>query len=175
MEEAPPSLPEKYRGEDWVNAVDEGEQNLWKRSDVPHQGWECIDVIDLGAPVGVCRMCGHQIIRYVHVMYHPSYPKRIGAGCVCAGRMEGNPQAAKEREAAFRNWQARRETFLRLPLKRSRNGNEYVKYRNEIVTVLKDKFRDGYYKSVSRGVFSPSYPTKEEALDDAFSRLDPRK
>lgn len=169
----PRTVPPQYREEDWANAVDKGEENLWKRSDVPHEGWTCIDVIDLGEPVGVCRMCGHQIIRYVHVMFHPSYPKRIGAGCVCAGRMEGNPERAKERENAFKNRLARRETFLHLPLKRSRNGNEYIKYKEEFVTILRDKFREGYFKAVFRNEYSPSYKTKEEALADVFDRLDP--
>ena len=49
--------------------------NLWKRDDVPKTGWVCLGVIDLGAPVGVCEMCGHQIIRYVHTMHHPDYRK----------------------------------------------------------------------------------------------------
>jgi len=167
-------LPEKYRYEDWANQpVDYGEENLWKRSDVPHDGWSCIDIIDLGEPNGICRMCGHQIIRYVHVMFHPNYPKRIGAGCICAGRMEGNPEAARERENAFKNRQSRLETFLNHPLKRSRNGNEYFKYHNEIITLFRDKFREGYYRTAFRNSFSASYPTKEEALKEAFDKIDP--
>ena len=166
-------IPEKYREEDWANPADEGEENLWKRRDVPHEGWVCIDVIDLGEPVGICRMCGHQIIRYVHVMFHPDYPRRIGAGCVCAGRMEGNPERARERENAVKNRLARRETFLKTPLKRSRNGNEYIKYKDEIITLLKDKYRAGHYKTAFRNSFSVSHPTKEEALLETFDKIDP--
>lgn len=118
-------------------------------------------------------MCGHQIIRYVHIMKHPDYSRTIGAGCVCAGRMEGNPEAARERENAFKNRQSRRETFLRMPLKRSRNGHEYLKYKGEIITVLEDKFKKGQYKTVLRNKYSMSYPTKEEALADAFDIIDP--
>lgn len=170
---ATPGVAEKYRAEDWANAIDDGEENLWKRADVPHDGWVCIDVIDLGAPVGVCRMCGRQIIRYVHVMFHPNYPRRIGAGCVCAGRMEGDVDAARERENAVKNRLARRETFLKTPLKRSRNGNEYMKYKGEIVTLLKDKYREGRYKTAFRNSFSASCPTREEALSEAFDKIDP--
>ncbi len=166
-------IPPKYRDEDWANTVDSGEINLWKRPDVPKEGWVCIDVIDLGEPVGTCRMCGHQIIRYVHVMYHPEYPRRIGAGCVCAGRMEGDPERARERENAFKNRLARKETFLNMKRKRSRNGNEYIKYKDEIITLISDKFRHGYFKTVCRNRFSPSFPTIEEALADAFDQLDP--
>ena len=167
------AIPEKYRNAEWLKTVDDGEENLWKRDDVPHEGWTCEAIYDLGEPAGVCRMCGRQIIRYVHVMSHPAYPRKIGAGCVCAGRMEGDVERAKARENAFKNRQARLETFLRTPLKRSRNGNEYMKYKGELVTVLRDKYREGYYKSVCRNVYSMSFSTKEAALTDAFDRLDP--
>lgn len=166
-------MPEKYRNAEWGKAVDEGEENLWKRSDVPHEGWVCEAVYDLGEPVGICRMCGHQIIRYVHVMRHPSYPRKIGAGCICAGRMEGDPERARARENAFKNRQARLETFLQIPLRRSRNGNEYIKYKGEVITILQDKYRKGYYKTVCRGVYSIAFSTKEAAILDAFDTLDP--
>jgi DNA helicase-2/ATP-dependent DNA helicase PcrA len=77
--------------------------DLWKRDDVPHSGWKCTGVTDLGAPVGVCEMCGHQIIRYVHHMVHPDYGP-LDVGCVCAGKMEGDIQAAKKREAEYKHW-----------------------------------------------------------------------
>ena len=134
---------------EWAQ-VPAGEENLWKRDDVPHDGWTCVDVIDLGEPSGVCRMCGRQIIRYVHVMRHPDYPRTIGAGCVCAGRMEGDPERAKAREAAFKNRLARRETFLALKPRLSRGGNRYVRYKNEAVTLLADRYRPGMFKAVVR-------------------------
>ncbi len=169
----PQELPERYRNAEWTKAIDEGEENLWKRSDVPHEGWTCEGIYDLGEPVGVCRMCGRQIIRYVHVMSHPHYPRKIGAGCICAGRMEGNPKAARERENAFKNRQSRLETFLRIPLKRSRNGNEYLKYKNEIITIIRDKYREGYYKSVYKNTYSLPHSTKEAALTEVFDKIDP--
>lgn len=64
-------------------------ENLWKRDDVSKDGWTCEGVTDLGASVGVCEMCGHQIIRYVHHMAHPNY-RSLDVGCICAGKMEGN-------------------------------------------------------------------------------------
>ena len=45
-----------------------------------------------------CQMCGKQQIRYVHHMRHPLYPRTLNVGCVCAGWMEGNPEAAVDRE-----------------------------------------------------------------------------
>ena len=167
------AVPEKYRNAEWLKAVDENEENLWKRDDVPHEGWTCEAIYDLGEPVGICRMCGHQIIRYVHVMSHPQFARKIGAGCVCAGRMEGDVERARERENAFKNRQARLETFLKIPLKRSKNGNEYIKYKNEIITILRDKYKEGYYKSVYRNAYSTPFSSKEAALTDVFDKIDP--
>ncbi len=172
----PKELPERFRNAEWSKAPDGppggGEENLWKRDDVPHEGWQCEGIVDLGEPVGICRMCGHQIIRYVHIMRHPNYHRTIGAGCICAGRMEGNPEAARERETQFKNRQKRLETFMSLPRKRSRNGHEYVKYHGEIITLLEDKFKKGQWKTAFRNQYSTSFPTKEEALKSLFDEMD---
>ncbi len=166
-------LPEKFRNAEWLEQVDMGETNLWKRPDIPHEGWSCVGVIDLGSPVGICRMCGYQIIRYVHIMEHPTYPRKIGAGCVCAGRMERDPERARRRENEYKNRLSRRETFMSSKLKRSKSGNEYFKYKGEIITLIRDKYKPGFYKTVYKNAFSPSFPTKEAALLDVFDKIDP--
>lgn len=84
--------------------------NLWKRDDVPHSGWKCVGVEDLGAPIGICEMCGYQIIRYAHHMEHPDY-RSLSVGCVCAGKMEGDVERAKLREREFKSKQSRRVFF----------------------------------------------------------------
>ncbi|MFA6947670.1 MAG: UvrD-helicase domain-containing protein, partial [Eubacteriales bacterium] len=147
-----------------IIAVDNGSDNLWKHDDVPHDGWHCTDVIDLGQPNGVCGMCGYQIIRYVHMMSHPDYPRTIGAGCVCAGRMEGDVERAKRRESDFKNREARMVSFIGHKLKKSRNGNQYFKIGDEIVTIIPDKFRPGHVKAVFRGCFTPSCDDTAQAL-----------
>lgn len=55
--------------------------NRWDQPDVPQRGWHCVDVVDLradGGPVeetdyATCEMCGHEKIRYVHVMEHSDH------------------------------------------------------------------------------------------------------
>ena len=71
-------------------------------------------------------MCGYQIIRYAHHMEHPRYRSLI-AGCVCAGKMEGDIAGARQREAEFKNRQVRRANFLKKEWKQSKKGNEYLK------------------------------------------------
>jgi hypothetical protein len=38
----------------------------WSQAGVPHRGWSCVGVEDLGAPEATCEMCETQKIRYVH-------------------------------------------------------------------------------------------------------------
>ena len=107
----PKSRQRSFEHEDWAQPF-AGNENLWLRRDVPHHGWECVSVIDLGKPLGICRMCGKQIIRYVHVMKHPNYYRTIGAGCVCAGKMQQNIARARERERLFKLRQTRKANFV---------------------------------------------------------------
>lgn len=62
---------------------------LWSVRGVPHRGWRCVGVDDLGEVADVCGMCQCTPIRYVHWMDHPDYPDQLGCGCDCAELMEG--------------------------------------------------------------------------------------
>lgn len=81
----------------------------WSRTDVPHKGWVCVGVSDLGRGNSTtCEMCEKVSIRYVHHMQHAEHPDILDAGCVCAGHMEGNYAAAKGRERAMQKEAAAR-------------------------------------------------------------------
>lgn len=150
---------------------DPSETNLWKRSDVPHEGWQCTGITDLGSPCGICEMCGKQIIRYAHHMRHPAYRKSITAGCVCAGNMEGDLEAARARERDLKNLGARRENFLKRKWKVSRNGNEYLKIDEHLIVLVKSA-KNGRWSYSFDGVFSQeSFETREGALLSVFNRL----
>jgi len=62
----------------------------WSLPGVPHKGWTCTSVDDLGTPDQVCEMRETQDIRYVHHMEHPDYPESLGVRCVCAENMEND-------------------------------------------------------------------------------------
>ena len=145
--------------------------NLWKQEDVPKSGWVCTGVTDLGAPVGVCEMCGHQIIRYVHHMQHPNY-RSLNVGCICAGKMEGNIEQAKKREQDFKSKQARKESFKNGRWKMSKNSNSYIKVSDHVVVLYHNKIHDNWKFSLDN-VFCPEvYATREEAMDAAFEALE---
>lgn len=98
----------------------------WSQPGVPHQGWSCTGIDDLGAPDAVCDMCETQSIRYVHYMEHPDYPDELGVGCVCAGHMERDYEAARHRERRIKNAAHRRRNWLHRKWKTSAKGNSYL-------------------------------------------------
>lgn len=144
--------------------------NLWEDPSVPKKGWVCVDVIDLGRPAGECGMCGKEDIRYVHIMRHENH-QSIGAGCVCAGKMESSPEAAKERENSLKNKINRFKTFSVTEFKTSAKGNLYTKYKDTRITFMQTK-KDGSWNYVENGEFSPCFKTLDDAKRAAFEKID---
>jgi len=83
------------------------QKNLWKKEGIPHIGWELLACVDLGFAEHICDMCGQEEIRYVHTVSHPSYPKPLEVGQVCAGKMTGDLATVKANERTKRNEAAR--------------------------------------------------------------------
>lgn len=155
-----------------LSELKKNSKNLWKQEDVPHSGWKCVGVDDLGAPAGICEMCGYQIIRYAHMMEHPSYHP-IVAGCVCAGRMEGDIEAAKKRENEFKNRQARRVGFFKRKWKHSVKGNEYLKVDEHVIVLYKTPNTSSPWKySIDMRFGNNRYTTREQCMAAAFESLE---
>lgn len=179
-EEGKAGEPEKTR----LQKLKEDSANLWKREDVPHSGWSCVGVEDLGSPSGICQMCGYQIIRYAHQMEHPQY-RSLSLGCVCAGRMEGDVAEARRREAEFKNRQSRRMNFFRRKWKRSRKGYEYLKMDGHIIVLFGCEGAQKEGNHVKSGSFwrysldnvirEELYATRERAVAAAFDALEALK
>lgn len=98
----------------------------WAQAGVPHRGWTCIGIEDLGEPSAICEMCETQEIRFVHYMTHPDCTAEIAAGCICAGRMEENYEGARNREAILRSAAGKKRRWLDRKWKVSRAGNPYI-------------------------------------------------
>lgn len=155
-----------------IKALKADSPNLWKQPLVPHSGWTCVGVKDLGAPVGICQMCGYQIIRYAHLMEHPNYHS-LSVGCVCAGRMEGNVAEAKRRETDFKNRQSRLASFCKRQWKRSRKGNEYLEVGDHIAVLYHDTRRAGGWRYAIDNEFGKGvYITREQAVTAVFEALE---
>lgn len=98
----------------------------WTQPGIPHRGWSCVDIEDLGSPDHVCEMCELADVRYVHLMEHPDYAEPLRVGCICAGHMEEDLVGARKREAAFKANQGRRARWLTREWRTSRAGNQYL-------------------------------------------------
>jgi hypothetical protein len=107
----------------------------WSRRSIPHKGWTCIDMHDLGDVRMICEMCETAEIRYVHVMTHPDFESGEGeleVGCICAGNMEQDYAAAELREKQYRRRQKNPRIDFALSWVEAANeilaANETVKY-----------------------------------------------
>lgn len=107
----------------------------WSKPGVPHKGWTCVDIEDLGEPSITCEMCETSEVRYVHHMEHPQYPEVLQAGCVCAGHMEQDLSASQAREAGMKSRAAKRKRWTSRKWKVSAKGNQYIKADGYQVTV----------------------------------------
>lgn len=160
-EEIPPELKAKL----------DAAPNHWEDPNFPKTGWSCTSVTDLGAPVGICEMCGWQIIRYVHHMVHDS-GLSLDCGCVCAGKLEGNIERAKKRESAFKNKEARKFNFKKRTWKKSGRGNEYLKIKNHIVVLFHFRDSDKWKYSIDNQFCKKSYNSRNEVIETVFEALE---
>src|SRR5204863_6057302 len=152
----------------------------WSRPGVPQKGWYCVEVTDLEEPSFTCEMCESQIVRYVHHMRHPDYPEELGCGCICAGHMEQDYAAARQRERALRNSARRRVNWLRRDWRTSRRGNPYLNVDGWNVTTFRVQRQDGglvwHFRLVDRATerrvtSQQAFMTEDEAKLAAFDLM----
>lgn len=96
---------------------------------MPHKGWVCLDVEDLGDRRDVCEMCEAVLIRFVHFMQHPEYPEMLRCGCICAGNMEQDLEAAQGREKLAKRramWLTRKGWYRTLHIDRYPDGQWFT-------------------------------------------------
>ena len=121
----------------------------WSMPDVPHRGWDCVGLEDLGDLIGTCEMCETQSIRYVHHMEHPAYPHVLSVGRVCAGNMEEDYAGARHREQQAKSLPGRRSRWMKARWRQSPRGNLYIN-RNGFNIVLYQRF-DGWAYRIKQG------------------------
>lgn len=124
--------------------------NRWDNPDMPHKGWTCIGMEDLGEFVDQgeieyesCEMCGKEKIRYVHIMDHKEYGT-IRVGSSCAAKMEEDYVKSGQRDDECKKRAARRSNFLKQRWHARENGNFTLKYKGDIITIIKSKFGHSY-------------------------------
>lgn len=110
----------------------------WSQPNVPHRGWTCVNIDDLGEPSKTCEMCENIEIRYVHYMEHPDYPEILGVGCVCAEHMENDYVNPRIREKRLRSVASRRLSWKKRKWKKSVDGVVYVNVDGFTIYVIKE-------------------------------------
>ncbi len=140
----------------------------WDQKGLPHKGWSCDDVIDLGSDEAMddsdyatCKMCGQERVRYVHVMSHPDLSESISVGCICAGKMNGDYEGAKRRETTLKNKAARKAKWLSRKWRTSMKGNPFINVDGQNLGIHKSKTRWGY--RIGKNFGPDLYPTVDEA------------
>jgi hypothetical protein len=147
----------------------------WSQPGVPHRGWSCVDIEDLGEPQMICEMCESQTIRYVHHMEHPHFAGVLGVGCVCAGHLEGDLTAAQKREASMQSRAGKRKRWISRRWRISAKGNPWIRSDGYRVTVYRRA--EGWAATVSTEDNSMvqhsrrNYQTQEHAKLAAFDQI----
>src|SRR5687767_14084374 len=113
-----------------------GGTGKWSKPGVPHRGWTCLTVKDLGTTGFLCEMCEEREIRYVHFMTHSDYLKTLAVGRICAAIMEEDSRAGILREKCLRNEAARRKRWLAKSWKVHSPGNSSVRSRGHLIVVF---------------------------------------
>ena len=153
----------------------------WKDPAVPKDAWVCQEGKDLGMPSLQCGMCERETIRYAHKMSHGDFGQCLSVGCICAGHMEGDIAAAKEREKGLRNRTSRRDKWLARSWKKARKtGNPYLNTPkrganvSHLIHIFSGKF-GGFSFMIDRVLRKENgwYRTQNEAKLAAFDALYP--
>src|SRR5512142_3063864 len=116
------------------------EYGRWSERGVPHKGWSCLDVLDLGYRKYVCAMCQKQEIRYAHYMTHPKFEGHLIVGCVCAEKLSGDYVNPRLRESRLRKRSSRRDRWVAGKWKTTDAGSLVKKLGDFVVTVYEKPF-----------------------------------
>lgn len=120
----------------------------WNKPDIPHKGWEYVGIEDLGEDAfsgeeieyEQCEMCGHEKIRYVHILKHPEVFGEFRVGCDCASKMTENYRDPAINERDLKNRTNRRQNFLKQVWRRTEKGNLTLRYKGENITIARSKY-----------------------------------
>ena len=107
----------------------------------PLAGWEWVDTYDVaeeGDVLVACELCDCPSVRFVHVMRHEKYFEDVNVGCICAGIMDGDILAAKERDRKMKNRASRKCNYLKKEWRANETGNHVLRYKNEDLAIKRD-------------------------------------
>jgi hypothetical protein len=106
------------------------------------------------------------------------YFEMISVGCICAGIMEGDILAAKEREKAMKNRAKRKKNYFKREWRRRADGSGVMKYKGRWLTIMPSRFSSGGYGVLFDGKSVWNHKGKRmteflTAVHAAFEIVDP--
>lgn len=129
----------------------------WDIENIPHKGWKCVNAIDLldgcdefsleekNDLYESCEMCKKGKIRYVHIMEHNEYERKIRVGCSCAEKLEEDYANPTKREKNLRNKMSRKRNFMKKEWSKNNKENYVLKYKQIDITISPDKYKKDKY------------------------------
>lgn len=152
----------------------------WNKKDIPHKGWYLVDVIDVrgnGQSISEtkyekCMMCNNEKIRYVHIVSHPHFSDSLNVGCVCAEKMTNDYVNPKAQEKKLRNKAQRRSNWLNKNWKYSAKGNIYLKFKDNLITIIRDSKTKKYKCCVNNVWGKKLFSSIDEAKIATFEGLE---
>ncbi len=115
----------------------------------PLDGWlvfNTYDCLEEADELFTCELCGCTQVRIVHEMKHTHFYEPISVGCICAGIMEGDILAAKERERLVRNRSKRRKNFLKRLWDQKPYGVSFLRYRGKVLKIYESCAKPGHFR-----------------------------
>ena len=154
--------------------------NYWKIPGVPHKGWRLIDVEDiredgqseLDTNYECCMMCGHDKIRYVHIVSHDEYGEEFRVGCNCAEKMTGDYVNPEQRERELRNRANRRTNWNNKQWRISRNENYFLNYENHYLLIFRDRYSGKFKLKIDKLYGKKTYDDIENAKIAVFKNVE---
>lgn len=146
----------------------------------PLEDWRCVGLIDMcegddpddPPSFATCELCDCCKVRYVHVMDHPLYFEEVRVGCICAGIMESDELAAKERERLMRNRSKRRKNYLKKQWIEKDGGcyqRQFCLIYKDLLLEIKVNSRNLHFVSCNGGKPVCSY--KGRPIDNFYSAV----
>lgn len=128
--------------------------NYWNKTNIPHKGWNLIDVIDIreegqseeDTEYETCMMCNNERIRYVHILSHTDVPEVFRVGCICAENMTSDYVNPKKREKELKNKANRRRNWIKKNWNINSNGNFYLRTNGHYILIYKSNSSHNKYK-----------------------------
>lgn len=154
--------------------------NYWKTPGVPHKGWILENVIDIRADgqsaeeteYETCMMCNNERIRFVYIISHKDFRKKLKVGCVCAEKMTNDYINPRNNEKKLKNRAQRLIAWLKKDWRKSKKGNLFLKVKGHFILIYKDPKTKKFKCKIDEQYGKKQFETIELAKVAAFNGIE---